>query len=250
LILHSQPYRETDELVTVYSRDFGKLAVLARGIKKSASHLAPHLLPTRECSLAWVFGRQFPILTDAALLGRHATPSWVRLNYALHAAHLTDRALVEPIAVPTLYEALRRAFLLFWELRPRSERKEEILSAVLLAHGAFTLLGALGRAPDLGQCISCRKPLSGRIGISLHEGGCMHERCTDTQRSWIPLTPHTHAIVRAIGSGKIVDPDAFKDGDEVQEVCALACALVAMAQGEEPSPAILFSERIMIYPVR
>lgn len=52
-ILHTQPYRETSMLVEAYSREHGRVALMARGARRPKSALRGMLLPFQPLLLAW-----------------------------------------------------------------------------------------------------------------------------------------------------------------------------------------------------
>ena len=52
-VLHSYPYRETSLIVEVFSRDFGRVALLARGARRPHSALRGLLLAFQPLELAW-----------------------------------------------------------------------------------------------------------------------------------------------------------------------------------------------------
>lgn len=55
-ILHSYPFRETSLVVEVFSRDFGRLAVVARGARRPKSALRGLMLSFQPLQLSW-FGK-------------------------------------------------------------------------------------------------------------------------------------------------------------------------------------------------
>jgi DNA repair protein RecO (recombination protein O) len=55
-VLHSYPFRETSLVVEVFSRNFGRLAVVARGARRPRSALRGLLLSFQPLQLAW-FGK-------------------------------------------------------------------------------------------------------------------------------------------------------------------------------------------------
>lgn len=52
-VLHTYPYRETSLIVEVFSRDFGRVAVLARGVRRPRSVLRGLLLSFQPLEVAW-----------------------------------------------------------------------------------------------------------------------------------------------------------------------------------------------------
>ena len=55
-VLHSHPYRETSLLLDVYSREHGRLAIVARGARRPGSALRGLLMSFQPLRLSW-FGR-------------------------------------------------------------------------------------------------------------------------------------------------------------------------------------------------
>ena len=68
IVLHTQPYKEHDMLVSLYTKDFGKRTILARGTRKPLSKLAPFLHASGLLRCGFVEGRTFPVLVDADML--------------------------------------------------------------------------------------------------------------------------------------------------------------------------------------
>jgi DNA repair protein RecO (recombination protein O) len=58
IVLGKKDYREYDALVSFYSLDFGKISLLARGLKRKSSKLAGHLEPFNLVDLMIIKGRE------------------------------------------------------------------------------------------------------------------------------------------------------------------------------------------------
>lgn len=67
IILKSAGLGEADRLLTIYSRELGKVSVLAKGVKKLESKLRCHIEPISYSYLILVEGKNFLILKDATL---------------------------------------------------------------------------------------------------------------------------------------------------------------------------------------
>jgi DNA repair protein RecO (recombination protein O) len=65
LILQHRPYRESSLLLDVFTRDFGIVPVLAKGVRKEKSKLAGLLLPFMLLQLSYLDKRDLKILTHA-----------------------------------------------------------------------------------------------------------------------------------------------------------------------------------------
>lgn len=66
IILASDKYRESDRLLAVYTREFGKIRVISRGSRKMNSKLSPHLEPLAFVDLMLVNGKSIITLTGSS----------------------------------------------------------------------------------------------------------------------------------------------------------------------------------------
>lgn len=63
-ILHNRPYRETSLLVDVFSRQYGRVALVARGARRRQSGQAALIQPFRRLSIAWSARGELGTLTS------------------------------------------------------------------------------------------------------------------------------------------------------------------------------------------
>lgn len=66
-ILLNRPYTETSWIVEVFSKDFGRLALMAKGARRIKSHLKGILLPFQPVLLSWSGKGEIPTLTSAEI---------------------------------------------------------------------------------------------------------------------------------------------------------------------------------------
>lgn len=71
-VLHSYPFRETSLIVEAYSRDHGRVALVARGARRPKSSLRGVLLPFQPLLLSWAGRRELRTLTHAEWQGGYA----------------------------------------------------------------------------------------------------------------------------------------------------------------------------------
>ena len=73
IILKAVDQGELDRLLTIYTKEFGKIRVMARGIKKVESKLRYSLEPFSLSQLILVEGRNFKIVKNAVLVNEFAS---------------------------------------------------------------------------------------------------------------------------------------------------------------------------------
>ena len=68
-LLHQRPFRDSSLLLDVFSRDYGKLALVARGARAQKSRLKPLLRPFVPLRIAWVLRTDLGTLTGVEVDG-------------------------------------------------------------------------------------------------------------------------------------------------------------------------------------
>ncbi len=141
LILKRQDYRDDDLLVTIYSRESGKLTLIARGAKKILSKLAGHLEPVSLSLLNVASGKSLDQLTGASMVKSYARlkADLAKTAAAVWFLRLLDRLTLDNHPDDQIFN-LAEKYLDFLA------RKEDDYEIAKLAVG-FKLLALLGLSP-------------------------------------------------------------------------------------------------------
>jgi len=111
-VLHTYPYRETSLIVEVFSRDFGRVALLARGARRPRSALRGLLLAFQPLELAWAGKGEVQTLMKAEWQGGQPLLAGKALFCAYYLNELLIRLLPREDAHERLFsvyaETLRR----------------------------------------------------------------------------------------------------------------------------------------------
>jgi len=68
-VLHSYPYRETSLILEVFSREYGRIPLIAKGAKRPHSKLRSVLQTFQPLALSWLGKGEMRTLTDAEWIG-------------------------------------------------------------------------------------------------------------------------------------------------------------------------------------
>jgi DNA repair protein RecO (recombination protein O) len=181
-VLRLRPLGEADRILTLFSRERGKLHAVAKGSRKTQSRFGARLDFFNRVSLVLHAGRNLDVITGAqTVIELGARNAWDRLvepeafALASYVGEVID-ALSEPdLAVPELFDLL-------CELQ--AAIGEGVAPAILAPSIDMRLLGALGLAPELDACARCgtalgNRPLAGgRCRLSPASGGLVCRRCS------------------------------------------------------------------------
>ncbi|WP_448523160.1 DNA repair protein RecO [Pseudothermotoga sp.] len=176
VILRHQDWGEADRLITLFSRERGKLRAIAKGVRKTRSRKAGHLEPFNRVSLLVAQGRELPIITQAETLTAYLSfqEDLVRLGYGATLVELVDRFTVEEEANPALYSLLTESL-------ERLVQSEDAWMDVRFFE--MKLLDFVGFRPQLFQCVICGQAIRAQDQFfSCELGGVVCPNCATAQR--------------------------------------------------------------------
>lgn len=109
-ILHARPYRETSLLLEAWSRDHGRIGLVARGVRKERPRMPRALLqPLVPVSLGWSGQGELGTLIALDARGQPSTLTGEALVCAIYVNELAMRLLPRHDAVPELFDAYEDA---------------------------------------------------------------------------------------------------------------------------------------------
>jgi len=143
-VLHSYPWRETSLIVEILSRDFGRIALVARGAKRPASQFRGILLPFSPLALSWAGRAELKTLVRAEWQGGLAPLRGEGLLAAFYLNELLVRLLPRADAHPGLFASYVQSLA---ALASGSAAGDGVLRCFEL-----DLLRDLGVAPSFQSC--------------------------------------------------------------------------------------------------
>ena len=102
-VLHSRPYRETSALVDLFTLEYGKVSVVARGVRRPGSKLRHTLQPFTVLAVRFAGQSELKTLHQAELAELLPTLTGKALMCGLYANELLERLLQPLEATPKLF---------------------------------------------------------------------------------------------------------------------------------------------------
>jgi DNA repair protein RecO (recombination protein O) len=108
LILSRRSIGEADRLLTVFTREYGKKTILAKGIRRARSRRAAHLELFTHAQLVLHKGRTFDLVTEVATKEAfsHLREKLERIGFACIGVELTERLTAENQESEAIFNAL------------------------------------------------------------------------------------------------------------------------------------------------
>ena len=152
VVLRHSDWGEADRLLSIYTRQAGKLRAVAKGARKMRSRKAGHLEPFTHVRLLLARGRDFWIVTQAETIDAYPAlrEDLMRTGYAAYLVELIDRFTYEEGETSGLFSLL-----------VESLARVEIMPDPFISvrYYELRLLDLVGFRPDLFHCVSCEKEI-------------------------------------------------------------------------------------------
>lgn len=105
LILHRRPWRDTSLIVEAFSRERGRVALMAKGARRPRSRWRAQLEPLSLTELSWTGRGELYTLTDLEFVRQYQLSDKTLLS-GLYAAELLMRLTARDDPCPTVYDAM------------------------------------------------------------------------------------------------------------------------------------------------
>lgn len=209
VVLRTWKLGEADRIVSIFTRENGKVRAVAKGVRKQTSRFGSRLEPTAHLSLQLYRGRgELDTITQVESIDRFASlrndlDQWVRANAMLEAV---DQASPDREPNEAMFAMLVRA-LATLEARP---------TPLVVAAFFLKLLAREGVEPLTDECVVCGAP-DPLTGFSVGDGGVTCEAC---RRGPVLSAPALEVLRQILGGqlGAALNTPMSSIADEVDRL--------------------------------
>jgi len=195
-ILKKTDSGEADRIFTIYTKDFGKLELLAKAERKINSKLRAGLELFYLSEIEFIQGKSHKTLTDAILINsfKNLRKNLKKLSVAYKISDVIDNLIKGQEADEKIWQLLNDVF-------EKLNNLSAVGSHLLLVYHYFfwNFFSVLGYELELYRCSLCQKKLiPGSIYFSPKEGGLICQNCLKSVKSIKEVDPETIKILRII----------------------------------------------------
>lgn len=188
IVIRTTDYGESNKIITLYTREWGKIGAMARGAKKPNSRLSSitqlfthgYFLIQRGTGLGSV--QQGEMITSMRSIGEDIFLT----AYASYIVELTDKCTEDNKPNPFHFE------LLYQTLHYLNEGYDPV---VLMNIYEMKMLNVMGLYPVLNKCSVCGSS-DGHFSFSIREGGLLCHRCLGKDPYHFKIKPVTVKLLR------------------------------------------------------
>ncbi|WLD92116.1 DNA repair protein RecO [Alkalihalobacillus sp. AL-G] len=187
IVIRTSDYGESNKVLTVYTRDFGKLGVMARGAKKTKSRLSSVAQLFTHAHLLIQKGSGLGSLNQGEIINtyRAIKQDLFKTAYAAYIVELLDKSTEENKSSPALFQFLNLSLTYL---------DEGIDPDVIRAIFEMKMLRISGVGPSVDRCANCGRQ-EGAFSFSIAEGGFLCEQCRQVDPNALSLAPQTARLL-------------------------------------------------------
>lgn len=171
---------EADQLLTIYTKDFGKLKILGRAIRKITSKLRSGADIFYLSEIEFIQGKTYKTLTDASVIKnfKDIKKDLKKLKIAHKIAKLLNVFLRGEEKDDKLWDLLNEVFNKLNNLQFTISNLR-----LLCYYFLWNFLSTLGYEPEIYKCVVCRKKLNPNfLYFSPSDGGVVCASCKQKNR--------------------------------------------------------------------
>ncbi|XUX00961.1 MAG: DNA repair protein RecO [Dehalogenimonas sp.] len=164
---------EADRIITLFTRELGKVSAVAKGVRKAKARLAGHLELLTHTDITLARGKNLDTIIGSQTLSPYLSMrnSLERTAYALYFAELVSHFAPEEQANRSLFDLL---------VETLGNLGETANAQLLSRYFELNLLKNLGYRPELRRCPGCGSELKAQTNyFSLSSGGVLCPDCAD-----------------------------------------------------------------------
>lgn len=232
LVIRLADFSESSRVVTLFTREFGKISCLAKGAKRLKSAFEAALDLLSECRVVFIHksSTSLDLLTEAQLIRRFQPPSR-SLNHlygGYYIAELLNALTEEADPHALLYDAATDVLA---RLSSESPPQLHILRFELIA------LKEIGQLPDFETCTICHSPIefSPKARFWVSQSGLICSECGRPEYQSTEIHPGSIALIRKL----VATSDPLTDRvtaspQQIKEMRQIVTSAVCHVLGKRP----------------
>lgn len=169
ILLAAKNWGEADKMVTLFSREYGKISAIAYGARRPKSRLTAGMQPFMHIAIALTPGKNLDYIKqyDTIRTFREIRENLDYMAYGAFITELITELCPERQPEPLVFDLLESILKMISERNPR----------VVASAGAWQMLTLTGFSPQYKNCSICSQPLVFPAYFSPAAGGGICQAC-------------------------------------------------------------------------
>ena len=172
IVLKSMEYEEADKIVTIFTKDYGKITAIAKGVRKTKSKFGSSLEILTHSVFLFYKGRNIDIVSQTEILESFFSTSKevIKFAFAVNCVEMVNKLTEEREINTGLFNLLKEVL---HGLRKANDPKLLTLSF------KWQTISLLGYRPSINHCCRCNKSVKDQkeMYFNIKEGGLQCNNC-------------------------------------------------------------------------
>ena len=172
IVLKSTEFEEADKIVTIYTKDYGKITAIAKGVRKTKSKFGSSLEILTHSVFLLYKGRNIDIVSQTEILESFFSTSKnvIKFAFAANCVEMVNKLTEEREINIGLFNLLKEVL---HYLRKTDDPKLLTLSS------KWQTMSLLGYRPSINRCCRCNKGVEDQkeMYFNVKEGGLVCNHC-------------------------------------------------------------------------
>ncbi len=194
IVLKSMEYQEADKIVTIYTKDYGKITAIAKGVRKTKSKFGSSLEILTYSIFLIYKGRNIDIVSQTEILESFFSTSKevIKFAFAANCVEVVNKLTEDREINIGLFNLLKEALHYL---------KESNDPKLLTLSFKWQTMSILGYRPSLNHCCRCNKSVEDQkeMYFNIKEGGLVCNNCiAKDKEGCVKVSLYFNKLVRKI----------------------------------------------------
>jgi len=204
IVLRTYDFKDYDRIVVLYSKEYGLIRAIAKGVKKQKSEFNGKLEPTISSKFILYKGKNLDIVNQCDVIEtfKGVRKSLKKLTFSLCYLELASVFAVEDDPNSEMYYNF-----LFDSLKKLESHDETSLIEKLLVEFEYNIISVAGYAPVFDTCNTCRRAIVETEYVSFSSGYGMTvcSKCNKNTANLSDLSLGLYKYLRSLASDSSLD---------------------------------------------
>lgn len=231
LVIRQADFSESSRVVTMFTREFGKIAAVAKGAKRLKGPFEAGLDLLSLCNIVFIrkSSAGLDLLTEAKLQKRFKPKSGHlgSLYAGYYVAELLDGLSEEYDSHPLLFDEALATL-------DRSTGDGPL--DISLLRFELVILREIGQLPNFDVCVTCGNPVAGGqwYGFKVSQGGLICPSCLGDQPNRHRVSVGTAAVLRVLSGNEETWKQLNISPQQSREMRSVVTAAICQSLGRQP----------------
>ncbi len=203
VVIRQTKYSESDKILTIFTKEKGKVQAIAKGARRPKSHLMGSTEIFCYSEFLMYNGKSLYNINQGQIIDSFYSlrEDLYKLSYATFILELIDSSVLEEEPNDILFELLVKTLKILSEMK---DDYKKLLFAFQIKYISF-----IGFKPQLNVCVNCSGEINNNLKFDILEGGVVCEKCFTSNFNQLNISSGVIDTMKRLLYTKLEDLDVI-----------------------------------------